>query len=208
MTPTQTIVDARIAQTPTAPTIDGQPDELWNAAPAHAIAHILNGEVKSDADLSGSWKALWDAQNLYVLVDVTDDAVSFNEKQPWYSQDGIEIYVDADDSKKKSYDYVNDYQLAFLSNGSLNFGQNSARKDIVPNSKVVKTAAGYRLEAALPWATILGHAPSVHDLIGFDVHIADNEDGEHWEGKKSWFTKTNSSWLDPSLFGTVELIRP
>ena len=205
-TPLKTIVDARIAHTQIAPQIDGQLDDVWEKVPAQKIDNVLNGEVDSDADLSGWWKALWDEQNLYIVVDVTDDAVTFNAEPAWYTQDGIEIYLDADASKKKSYDFLNDYQLAFLSNGNLNFGQNSARKDLELNSKVVKTATGYRLEVAVSWAQVLGHAPVVHDLIGFDVHIADNEDGVNWQGKKSWFTKTNSSWLDPSLFGTAELV--
>jgi hypothetical protein len=65
---------AEIQRTATPPTIDGIGDEdIWAAATAHDSDefYVVAGEdLEDDADLSVIWKALWDDDNLYVLVNV------------------------------------------------------------------------------------------------------------------------------------------
>ncbi|HEX8834752.1 MAG TPA: sugar-binding protein, partial [Abditibacteriaceae bacterium] len=207
-TPAITRTDAHIAHTADAPKIDGQVDGSWHKAEAFPIAGALGGTITDDADLSGSWRALWDEKYLYVLIEAVDDKVLANEGAAWYSVDSAEIYLDADDSKKSAYDRINDFQISFgAQTGALNLGQNSARDKMTFPFAVVKTDAGYRVEAALPWSEILGYAPQAGALIGFDVHLTDSDDGATWKGKKSWHTKDNTSWFDPRLNGTVELVK-
>jgi hypothetical protein len=141
---------------------------------------------------------------LYLLVEGTDDTVIFDEKSAWYNVDNIEVYLDADNSKKPAYDFLNDYQIAIMAqNGNLVFGQNSAHKLTELGSKVVKTQNGYRMEMALPWAAVLTYTPAPNSLIGFDVHLTDADaDGN---SKKSWFSKSNNTWFEPTQMATVEL---
>jgi hypothetical protein len=91
--------------------------------------------------------------------------------------------------------------------GALNLGQNSARDKMTFPFAVVKTEAGYRVEAALPWSEVLGYAPQASALIGFDIHLTDSDDGMTWKGKKTWHTKDNSSWFDPRLNASIELVK-
>jgi len=70
-----TPVDAQIAAlNGSAPVIDGDVDFTWSAANAQAINTIRGGGENLDGpgDCYGSWQGLWDADNLYLLVDITD----------------------------------------------------------------------------------------------------------------------------------------
>ncbi len=204
-TPLESKTDGHIAFTPTAPKMGDALDALWNKVRPTPL-NIKFGDV-NDADLSGTFRALWDAQNLYVLVEAKDASVVFNPKTPWYSQDNIEIYLDADDSKRDVYDRLNDFQMAFTTDGMLNMGQNSARDKMNFLFKITSTEAGYRLEAAIPWPQTLGAIPKAGDLIGFDAQLTGSDDGATWKGKRAAFSQKNDSWFDPRVLGTLELAK-
>ena len=69
--------------------------------------------ISSDEDFSAYYKVLWDKDNLYVLVDVTDDNLTNDSSSDlWYEDDCIEVFIDADNSRSGNYD-DNDYQFHF-----------------------------------------------------------------------------------------------
>ena len=83
-----------------APRIDGEIDNIWNSQVQHLIG--FPGESKSlqtgsSKDHSSWWKAVWDDEALYVLIEVTDDNEGTGNKVPW-ANDSTEIFVDADHS--------------------------------------------------------------------------------------------------------------
>ncbi len=206
----KTISDAAIAFTATRPPLDGTGGPAWDATAAHPITAVIDGTVRNPADCSGSWKALWDDTALYILVEVNDDILAADPKEPWYAADGIEVYLDGDNSKRKTYDGIDDFQVAFpWGTKAPVLGGNSARRSDGVAFTEVKTATGYRVVVALPWRTLsaTGKAPLAGALLGFDVHLVDN-DGKGWKGKCAWHATANSAWIDPSLFGTVELVKP
>ncbi len=157
--------------------------------------------------LSGVWKGFWDSHNLYLQVTVTDPVlVSYDPKLAWYLTDGVEVYLDADNSKTSAYDGIHDFQIGFdWGAESIQFGPNSQKVAGFP-FKMTATPKGYRLMAVFPWATTLGYSPKPGALIGLDVHINDNDDGTHWRGKRSWFALGNLLWMHPNEFGTVEIL--
>jgi len=57
-----------------APVIDGNIDAIWSEVTAKSISINLVGTA-TGSDLSATWKALWDDDNLYYLVEVTDDVL-------------------------------------------------------------------------------------------------------------------------------------
>ena len=63
--------DAEIMETTAAPTIDGVVDAVWANAVEYPIDYSVVGpnEVNDTNDLYGTWKALWDYDNLYFLVE-------------------------------------------------------------------------------------------------------------------------------------------
>ena len=212
VTPAETAADARISQAPGDAKLDDPNSPAWSAAPGHEIDHRIgdNNAIKSAAECSGTWKALWDDTALHLLIDVADDAVRGDPAAPWYARSGAEIYLDTDNSKRKSYDGLNDYQLGVTADdGASHFGASSApnREGIV--AKVLPSDGGYRVRVDLPWSVVLGRAPADGALIGLDVHLNHSADGKTSAGKRAWFApKDNLSWTDPSRFATVELVHP
>lgn len=80
--------------------IDGQADEdCWVNAEWHAIDQVwipYNASMK-DGDFSGRFKVSWDADYLYLLIEVVDDMLSDDHANPlsnWWDDDCLEIFVD------------------------------------------------------------------------------------------------------------------
>ncbi len=55
------------------PTIDGLKEALWDQTPSYPFQHVILGSIDNASDLSANFRALWDEENLYLLVEITDD---------------------------------------------------------------------------------------------------------------------------------------
>ncbi|WP_459191298.1 sugar-binding protein [Halosimplex sp. J119] len=192
---------AEIAKTASAPTIDGD-DDGWSEATTHEFRHVIQGTVDGERDLSGGWRARWDGEALYVLVDVTDDQRS-TDSADHYDDDSVEVYVDADNSGGNSYDGENDFHFSFPRDDGEMTGIFPRGVAAVEWSRA-ETDDGYRIECAFPWS-VLGVSPEAGHQLGFDVHVNDDDDGDGRDAKLSWAADTDMAWDDPSLFATVEL---
>lgn len=205
--------DAIIARLPQAPVLDGSPDSLWAASAVLAtqqnVAKVIRGQVTSTADASSYFRTGWDAQNLYVLVDVSDDVISVDGPYPW-EDDSVELYIDADHTGGPAYDGVHDFQFVFrpgLDSVAVGSSSNSNTNGIQFATAVHGAArpnGGYTIEVAIPWST-LGVVPSAASLIGFDVHVNDDDDGGARDGKLSWHASVDDAWTNPASFGSARL---
>lgn len=199
---TVTVVEPlKIYKTPTAITVDGTADAIWaNASvlPASA-AKVLSGTVSNSADLSGTFKALWDNTYLYILADITDDTKK-NDSQNSYDDDGIEVYIDGDNAKASTYD-ANDVQYSFGWNDGTTIGTipSTYSKTGISYVTVDKTG-GYIVEARIPWTT-LQVTPATSKVIGIDFMINDDDDGSGRDAKLAWNAATDDAWENASLFG-------
>jgi hypothetical protein len=192
----------RILEVASAPAIDGAVEGLWNAADTYSPGQTLVGSVSGADDLSCEARFMWDADNLYCLFDVVDDVkeTGFSGDQN-YHNDGIELYIDADNSKSGSYD-DNDFLYRFMWDVADPYeSKHSATQQVRLGQE--DTDNGYRIEAAIPWQT-LGVSVQQGDLIGIDVHINDN-DGSERTGKLALYAGEDDAWQDPSLFGDAKL---
>ncbi len=195
---------ARISRAQTAPVIDGKADVCWSPAESYNLERSYYGNPSSDSDLSASFKALFDKQNLYVLVDVTDDAFQNDSDDQWLD-DGVEIFIDADHSRSWEYD-DNDYQYFFSwDTVAPAMGEAHHNKTGGVEYAFAKTDDGYRLEVCFPWAT-LGAQPSPEDAIGLDVQVNDDDDGGERDSKIAWNARQDDAWTNPSAFGTGLLL--
>ncbi len=192
---------ASIAYTSIPPVVNGLIDELWTSTPAYPIANVIVGSVTSDSDLSGTWRARWDEDNLYYLAEITDDIKVFDSPYA-YNDDAVEIYIDADNSKGNTYDGINDFHYLFRWTESIvHFGNNS-----VPNSEGVGFSienidgGGFTFELSVPWTT-LGVVPFEGTVIGTSVQIDDDDDGGLRDAKMAWFATTDDCWQIPAMFG-------
>ncbi|MFC5532035.1 sugar-binding protein [Cohnella yongneupensis] len=205
--------DASIGYAQKAPVIDGKVDKAWSTAKLHKIENFpapTPGNKftapKDAADLSGSWKAMWDDKNLYILVQVTDNKKVKDIAPP--KGDGIELYIDPDNSKDNGMG-VNDsvWQLGYGSDKMAGWtGNNWATPDVKgAKFKQTDTDKGYIVEYAIPWKNVLGNKIGTYKKIGFDVMLNDNDDGKDKHAKLSWHSKSDDAWEKASLIGTVQL---
>ncbi len=128
-----------------APTIDGNVDDVWAAVPAHTVGHVVYTPPTSEADLSANFKALYDSQALYFLVDVTDDVLVHDSTEYW-NDDSVEIFIDAENNKAgvygdKDYQYHFDYDAKAPSMGEVHHNKTNGVQ-----YAFVRTDKGYRLD--------------------------------------------------------------
>ena len=80
--------------------IDGAYDAKWSAAEVYTNFFTTVGGAPDDAaDLSAKLRAMWDADNLYVLVEVSDESHILEAGDSW-DDDSIEIYIDVNDEDR------------------------------------------------------------------------------------------------------------
>ncbi len=188
------------------PQIDGVADCFWENIPAKQIDNPLFGTVTSTTDNSGSFKTFWDAEALYLFVTIMDD-ILINDTPgvtPW-NNDGLELFIDGDNSKGTSYD-ANDHQLILNVSDATVFHQSTGQQNPTGVSFTEGTiAGGYTMEIKIDW-TFIGVSATPEAAIGFDLHVNDDDDGGGGDSKLT-FTKLTSgdSYNNPSLHSTVFL---
>ncbi|MFC7142675.1 sugar-binding protein [Halosimplex aquaticum] len=196
-------VVAEIPKADSPPTIDGELDDSWSDQERTDFQHTVIGELDGDGDLGGGWRARWDADALYVHVDVVDDRKSVDSEAK-YNDDAIEVYVDGDYSNLSSYDGSNDFQIVFPRDAPSVTGT-------LPNDPSLEmawsdTEDGYALEAAIPWSALAPEETiEAGHLLGFDVHVNDDDSGDGRDAKMNWYNEKDDSWDNPSAFAAVEL---
>jgi regulation of enolase protein 1 (concanavalin A-like superfamily) len=184
--------------------LDGVVDALWAGANSYPVANVTLGSAVPASDLSGSFRALYDAANLYLLVEVTDQTLLNDSGTGWYHDDTVEIFVDGNYSRSTTaYDGVNDFQLAVRYNDGnvIVRGSNSAPVPAGAQARLAPATGGYVLEMLLPLAQI-GVSPVDGYLLGLDVQVNDDDDGGDRDTKMAWWSTDDNTWQYPSLFGT------
>lgn len=175
--------------------IDGDIAE-WKDIPASKL------EVKSSSALTttAETKVSWDADNLYVMLDVTDDALDATASDA-YQQDSTEIFIDELNEKSGSFD-DNDkqYRVSYKNLQTFN-GTSCKAENIVSATKEKEDGKGYYIEAAIKWTAL---SPEAGKLIGLDVQINDAKDGSRL-GTLNWYDASGNGYQNPSVYGTAVL---
>ena len=179
--------------------------QLFSPQSNFRLMKAISGRIHDSNDLAASWQAHWDSRDLHIRVDVTDDNFIKDSARPW-SDDSIEIFIDADGSRTAQYDHQNDFQFIFRwKDYGVGLGMNSPRRNIAGvRHKMIKTYDGYVLETSIPWK-VLGVQPRIGKNIGIDVHINDDDDGGQRDGKLAWNATKDSAWSSPQQFGRLTL---
>ncbi|WP_226011302.1 cellulase family glycosylhydrolase [Halomicrobium salinisoli] len=188
--------DATIPRAPVEPDVDAEEEDVWSMSEEYAIDTLQWGNRKSTD--GGDWRAIWDDQAMYVLVEVIDETEQLN--------DSVELYLDLDHSGGQSYDGENDLQLIVI-RGTNRVLTGTYSVDSPDGTRVATTETddGWRIEIAIPWdgfdvSPVTGHR------IGFDVSVADDiVEGNGYDAKFAWHDETGEAWEAPERFGTVEL---
>ena len=175
---------------PAAPLIDGSLAE-WSAVPAWSSAFLVYQTAGWDGsdDLQATWRLAWDANNLYVGVEVIDDIhVQTQSGNQIFRGDSVDMQIDTNrDGDFGPSLSPDDFQFT-LSPGDFNSLLPSAFRsqgtvggqilDAPGGHHVTMTAqstpVGYNVEAAIPWSD-LNLAPVEGMVLGLALNANDND---------------------------------
>ena len=190
-----------------AMTVDGQ-QTGYPLRPPERIGSDRLVQGREADGLEGSFKAAWDSENLYLLVDVTDKTPMMNEKSPdrYWSGDCIEIFIGSEQLDKGGPMLFTDRQI-LLGAGAGNsiYVPNVAKQPAIQTAVVPAVdGRGYVLEAAIPWAD-LDIAPKADMTILFDLSIDNCDDGRSRTAQLVWNGTARNSG-DRSAWGRMILV--
>jgi hypothetical protein len=149
-------------------------------------------------------------------VAVTDDVhADQRSTSNLYNNDTIEFYLDANNSKGTSYGSQDSQDTVGYKGGVITIGNSQISS---PTSQFNGTISGGNYTLMGTWAWVgtgagqlgLSSAPSVSDLIGFDINVNESDDttsGE-WTGRDStmsFWGNYGDMWSRPDHFGTFTL---
>ena len=173
----------------------------WAALPITATLEVLQTQNNSgvalmgESDLAATLKMTYDATNLYVLVDVTDDVISTdNAEQPWHN-DGIEISLLMTDDAEERTAWSHNSEQPQPGQQKIFYNVGYSKDDVITNSNSVEgdysnasvttvmkgtteAPTGYMVEFVLPWSAVnngdTGFDPMAEGSR-FSVNVAVND---------------------------------
>jgi hypothetical protein len=200
--------------------LDGKLDEpVWAAAkPTALFVNTLKGDA---AEFPVTAKAVWDAANLYVAFDVTDDYLkstfTSNDDHLW-EQDCVELMIDPDGDEKnyfelqvspagKSFDTRYDSRRVPQPFGHVDFNS-GIKSGVVVRGKLNDDEAdqGYTAEIAIPFSAFaLGEPkhepPKAGDTWRMNLYVMDaRQKGMRAAG---WSAPLVGDFHVPSRFGKL-----
>jgi hypothetical protein len=214
----RTITSVAASRMSTAPTIDGD----WNDLPSkeYPAEIVVYGAAnwKSRNDLAASFKIGWDATYLYLGVKVSDDVYVQNATGAnLFKGDSLEILLDTD--------VPSDYYVTTLSPDDFQLGISPGRPNVngtkeaylwlpanlagsrsqVKIASLRNDAEGItRIEVAIPWA-LFGVTPASGDHYGFVLSVSDN-DNPASNVQQSMVSNVKTRVLtDPTTWGDLTL---
>lgn len=204
----------------TKPIIDGVVDAVWAKADSAAIdttgSHWGPGLSNVD-DFVGTIKTLWNGNDLYLLVKVTDDEL--DRTMNWASGDYFQISLDVNNTDATNYNTSGHFwairggwneaaQLVGRSPGQIVDGVPWTPSPIEYFSKVDSIElSGYwtyyiTLEIRFPCKDLgLVNNLTEGTIVGLDEYIQDKDT----DGTSVWCYDGNSGWNNPSSNGSVLL---
>lgn len=155
-----------VVEAPTAPSIDGAIDDAW------ALAKV---------------RTLWKGNTLYVLAEVADPTLDATGSDPW-TQDSVEIFVDAGNVKNGPYRYDDtQVRINYLNATSFGTGDEGFQANRV-RSATKMVSGGYLVEASIS----LLEEGGLGTFQGLDFQVNDATNGAR-TAVKAWADPTGSA---------------
>lgn len=176
--------------------VDGVEEGAWEKA-QELVLSVVNME-SGQPEASGTAKALWDKDALYVLMKVTDPNLDVSAEEA-YIQDSVEVFIDEKNDKAREYK-LDDKQYRVNCENAHSFNGEDCKEEYI-TSQVRLTDDGYVVEMAIAWTEL---QPKEGDYIGFEVQINDCKHGARL-GMINWYDTTNTCWSTPASYGTARL---
>jgi hypothetical protein len=197
--------DIVIPRVDTPPVIDGEVDAVWEMASVQEITIPINTAPSGPDDSSGSFRLLYDAENLFLLAEVTDESL-INDTAASWQDDSVEFYFDGENSKGPQGLSGNDRQITF--GWTTEEVQGTNQNDEGFELAQMDTATGWRLEVKMPWQSLMSTEAPAGQLIGVDCFINDDDDGDTRDSQIAWHATEAVGWETPSMWGTALVAAP
>ncbi|QKW13948.1 endo-1,4-beta-xylanase [Verrucosispora sp. NA02020] len=185
-----------VRRAPSAPVVDGTVDTVWAQASTVTTAKQVSGTDGAVAQV----RTLWRDQTLYVLAEVTDPEVDVSGSDPW-TQDSVEIYVDAGNAKNGSFRY-DDTQIRINADNVVSFGTGDEGFQAGRlTSAAVRTATGYTVEAAISLLEYGG----IDTFHGLDFQVNDASGGTR-TSIRNWAEQEGVGYQSTARWGVGRLV--
>lgn len=210
--------EAVIKKADVKPVLDGEFDEVWATVDSQVIAKPFNGTVPTLGEEGETWwKALWDQDGFYLIINVADDAYYPNYVagggNAW-EFDKPEVYFDVNfiledalgpSAANSGHIQVAPDMTAAKENGELNTEDNGRQHAF----KVANPT--YVAEYYVPWSTLKtkdNAAPDLSMPMGFDITINDSDPDDPTRRRAVWAndgTITDEAWVNMDQCGIITL---
>jgi endo-1,4-beta-xylanase len=188
------LADANVAEAVYGtPVIDGTADTVWTTAPELAV----NRYQLAWQGASGTARTLWDEQNLYVLIQVSDAQLDKSNANAW-EQDSVEIFLDENNGKTTFYQ-DDDGQFRVNYDNETSFSPAAIGEGFESATKVSVTS--YTVEMKIPFKKVTAARGM---KIGFDAQINDAKDGAR-QSVAAWNDTSGNGYQDTSVYGVLTL---
>jgi hypothetical protein len=193
------------------PTIDGELGDEWvdifgyYELPEVKMTVYINeaGMFDGDSDISSYYRAAWSEKGFCFFGRVIDDSIYTGDPEP-QNNDCFELYFDGGNEKASEYD-DNDIRWRWV------YGKTEIEPGWADCGTWAwkETEVGWNFELFIPFKEMVKNGNPLFPLkeggftIGWEVQVNDNDGG----GRKSmtkWWSESNNSSQDPSLFGTAD----
>lgn len=209
-----------IGQASSAPTIDATIDAVWDAQPKYVAVDPTTWTPSPDhtslEDCSFTWSSMWDADNLYFLVEVKDDIATTGKvggaNYNWMN-DNVEITINdpagANGSWMWRFAYDRDDEY-LMDEGQAPTGASFATASVT---------GGYIVEVQIPWSVMVSDTidfsayPAVDLVMNMGVYVADLDDpeAEGWDklsGHVQWPKGWSATDVTLKASATVDDVAP
>lgn len=218
----------KIWKTNVAPVIDGKLDKIWLSIPWVWITKYSTGGVNADSlNFQGLTKAMWDDNNLYIIIYNEAPNIYDNPTNAPWNQTANEVYIGAGDTKDPTQRQATDFQWTFSHyfkgmTGMLATAGASATDATHPvdttgiewamwddNSTTSDTTAGlggWFFELKVPLANLT--IPNVAGtLIGWDLQqdMVNDPTATGRNAQADWWDTTNNNWKETDTWGEAIL---
>ncbi|OKP92552.1 1,4-beta-xylanase [Paenibacillus sp. P3E] len=175
------------------PVVDGTVDAVWS----NAAQMQVNRYQMAWQGASGVARTLWDDQNLYVLIQVSDAQLDKSSANVW-EQDSVEMFLDENNGKTTFYQ-DDDGQFRVNFDNETTFNPASIAEGFQSATQV--TGTNYTVEMKIPFKKITA---GNNKKLGFDIQINDAKDGAR-QSVAAWNDTTGNGYQDTSVYGVLTL---
>ena len=215
----------KIKKAEITPTVDGEMnDPAWQEVSWNLMDQNWIGDYPNPEDYFGRYKLTWTPEALYVLVEVRDDVLFDQYKDPftlWWDDDCVEIFIDADNSGGEHQYNNNAFAYHIALDGNV-IDLDSNKNPVLLNHHVTTKKATFNNISVWEHEVLIFPDTYTEEQIidplvlssghkiGFAIAYNDNDGSKERENMMgSVFVPgedKNQGWINADIFGTLLLV--